>query len=255
MVDIMKQMNIKKKKVKKIITLCLVSIICLSGIVYGWFYFMDDHNAKRDDIDVMAPYFLYLLNPGDTNSLQFAVGNLHPGETKQTIICVSNKKPDDVTGEYFDIAKDSDFNYELELVQTNNLDVNYTLYHLERYEYTEGYVLKADEFMVDEVPGYYFKKIGNKLTGTDTTAERRNAVFGDSSASDIVNNGTYTLYSRYSDNSKMHLQYIADNNQYDYNYYMIEMNWNENAQFIENSKETDLLYVVVNAMQLKPEEQ
>ena len=44
-----------------------------------------------------------------------------------------------------------------------------------------------------------------------------------------------TLYSKYSDNSKFHLSYEAANAQYDYNYFMIEINWDEDAEFIENS--------------------
>lgn len=244
-----------RKNIKKRIIICLIAVFAISGVVYGWFLVSDSRQAKRENIDVMTPYFLYLLNPGDTNSLQFAVGNLHPGETKREVICVSNKTPSDIQGEYFDIARDSDFNYELELVQTNNLAVNYTLYGVERHELTEGYTLKSDEFVFDDVPGYYFKKAGAALVGVDESEENRKAALGDNNVDSIVNKGTYTLYSKYSNNSKFHLSYEADNAQYDYNYFMIEINWNDDAEFIENSKETDLLYVVVNAMQLKPEEQ
>lgn len=243
------------KNIKKRIIMCLMAVFAISSAAYGWFLVLDSREAKREDIDVMPPYFLYLLNPGDTNSLQFAVGNLHPGETKREIICVSNKTPEDIEGEYFDIARDSDFDYELELVQTNNLDVNYTLYGVERYVLEEGYILKEDEFAVDGIDGYYFKKSGASLTGTDKSDEKRQEVFGSNNTDTIVNKGTYTLYSKYSDNTKFHLTYEADSKEYDYNYFMIEINWNEGAQFIENSKETDLLYVVVNAMQLKPKEQ
>lgn len=251
----MKQKEKRQISIKKLIIISIFTILLLSGLAYGWFLIMEDKEAQRKDIDVMAPYFLYLLNPGDTNSLQFAVGNLHPGETKRTVVCVSNKTPDDITGGYFDIAKDSDFNYELEIVQTNNLDVNYNIYHVERFALEDGHILANDEFLFDDVPGYYFKKIGNSLIGEDTTQERRKDIFGDKDSNSIVNNGTYTLYSRYSNGARLHLQYIADNSQYDYNYFMIEMSWNKGAQFMDNSKETDLLYVVVNAMQLKPEEE
>lgn len=243
-----------RRKLKKRIIICLIAVFAISGVVYGWFLVSENTKAERENIDVMTPYFLYLLNPGDTNSLQFAVGNLHPGETKREIICVSNKTPSDVSGEYFDIARDSDFNYELELVQTNNLAVNYTLYGVERHMLEDGYTLKDDEFVVDDVPGYYFKKAGTALVGADESEKNRESIFGDNLSDSIVNKGTYTLYSKYSDNSKFHLSYEAANAQYDYNYFMIEINWDEDAEFIENSRETDLLYVIVNAMQLKPEE-
>ena len=247
-------MNRLKKHAKKIIA-ALVTLFVISGTAYGWFLYTNSNEADRDDIEVMAPYFLYLLNPGDTNSLQFAVGNLHPGETKRTVICVSNRKPDNIIGSVFDIAKDSDFEYELEFVQTNNLEVQYDFYNVERIELHEGYVLKEDEYIVDDVPGYYFKKVGTKLEGKDTTEERQNAIFGDKDTSDIVNSGTYTLYSKYSNNEHLHLTYEADSKQYDYNYFMIEISWKEGAEFSENSKETDLLYVIVNAMQLRPEKE
>lgn len=247
-------MTRNKKRIKKIISVLLVLLV-LSGTVYGWFVYMSSTEADRDDVEVMPPYFLYLLNPGDTNTLQFAVGNLHPGETKRVIICVSNKTPDNVVGSYFDIAKDSDFEYELEFIQTNNLEVNYDFYHVERRELGNDYELSADEYMVPEVPGYYFKKVGAKLEGTNTTEERRNSVFGGADVTDVVNNGTYTLYSTYSDDEHLHLTYVAEQKKYDYNYFMIEISWKDGALFSENSKETDLLYVVVNAMQLRPEKE
>ena len=48
----------------------------------------------------------------------------------------------------------------------------------------------------------------------------------------------------------MHLTY--KNSKYEYDYYLIEMSWKENANFSDNAKETDLLYVVVNAKQPEP---
>lgn len=245
----------KNRKLEKGIIVCVIAIALICSVVYGWFIVSENSEADRENIDVMTPYFLYLLNPGDTNSLQFAVGNLHPGETKRVIICVSNKTPSDVQGEYFDIARDSDFNYELELVQTNNLDVNYTLYGVERHTLEDNYTLLDDEYVIEDVPGFYFKKSGTALVGSDESEANRNAVFGENNSDTIVNKGTYTLYSKYSDDSRFHLSYEALNAQYDYNYFMIEINWNDDAEFIENSKETDLLYVIVNAMQLKPEEE
>ena len=54
----------------------------------------------------------------------------------------------------------------------------------------------------------------------------------------------------------LHLAYTYDTKskkpQYEYDYYLIEMSWKVNANFSDNAKETDLLYVVVNAKQPEP---
>lgn len=241
----------KSRKRKIFSAFVLILATCIGTLSFAWFKIDTVHEADREDIEVMAPYFLYLLNAGDTDSLQFAVGNLHPGETKRAFICVSNKKPSDVDGSYIDIARDSDFEYELEFIRTNNLDLDYTLYEVERYDMDEYHELAADEYVSEEALGYYFKRIGDALTGTDTTAIRRKALFGDDDSPAIVNGGTYTMYSEYSNDDKMHLKY--NNSEYDYNFYMIEMKWRPGAVFADNKKETDMLYVVVNAMQPKPE--
>ena len=51
----------------------------------------------------------------------------------------------------------------------------------------------------------------------------------------------------------LHLSYNYDSTngaQYEYDYYLIEMSWKDGASF--PAKETDLLYVVVNAKQPEP---
>jgi hypothetical protein len=69
----------------------------------------------------------------------------------------------------------------------------------------------------------------------------------------VVNSGTYTLYSRDSSGNALHLSYSGGS--YDYDYYLIEIDWKDETSFEKSLKETDVNYVVVNAMQPKPVEE
>jgi len=45
------------------------------------------------------------------------------------------------------------------------------------------------------------------------------------------------------------------NEEYEFDYYLIEVTWKDGITFNDYTKETDLLYVVVNAKQPLPKEQ
>lgn len=211
---------------------------------------MEDAEATKDGVEIMTPYFLYLLNPGTSDSLQYTIGNIHPAETKQTVICVSNKKPDDVTDDSIDIARVSDFSYELEFITTNNMEVIYELYELEMYELSSGETLPEDAITMPGITDVYWLKVGSALVGEDTSAARHDSVFGTEDPDGVINSGTYTLYSKDSNGDDLHLVY--SDAQYDYDYYLIEINWKDESSFEKSLKETDVNYVVVNAKQPKP---
>lgn len=248
-------MKNKLEKFRKSIIVGAISLVllCAIGVSYAWYTGMDEVSATKDDVEVMTPYFLYLLNPGTSDSLQYTIGNIHPAETKQIVICVSNKKPDDVIDDSIDIARVSDFSYELEFITTNNLEVIYELYELEMHELADGESIPEDAVTMLEVEGVYWTKVGNALVGEDTSDERHESVFGTGDVSDVVNRGSYTLYSRDSNGDDLHLVYSED--KYDYNYYLIEVNWKDETSFEKSLKETDVNYVVVNAKQPKPVEE
>lgn len=248
-------MKNKLEKFRKSIIVGTISLVllCAIGVSYAWYTGMDDVSATKEGVEVMTPYFLYLLNPGTTDSLQYTIGNIHPAETKQTVICVSNKKPDDVLDDSIDIARVSDFSYELEFITTNNLEVIYELYELKMHELADGESLPTDAVTMPEVTGVYWTKVGSALVGEDTSEERHKSVFGDKDVSDVVNRGSYTLYSKDSNGEDLHLVYSED--EYDYNYYLIEVNWIDETSFEKSLKETDVNYVVVNAKQPKPVEE
>lgn len=249
----------KKKKKKPVIIAAVVTMLLAMVATFSWYLFNKDSHADTKDIKIMTPYFLYLLNPDDKTSLQFSVGNIHPGEVKQVVICVSNKKPDDVSDGSVDIARESKFNYDLEFVHTENLKVNYDIYELQKDSYTDTADIPSNGILVDGVDGVYWTKMEtdgnvNPLTPTkDETTSRLNTVFPEGTDG-VFNKGKYLLYQYDSNGVQMGLEY-KDNGtdkKYEFDYYLVEISWEKNVNFSEYTKETDLLYVIVNAKQPKP---
>lgn len=245
-------MKIRFEKVRTkliMLSLCLMLLLTLRT-TFAWYTRSENVSASRENIEIMTPYFLYLLNPGTSDSLEYTIGNIHPSETKQTVICVSNKKPDDVEDDSIDIARVSDFTYELEFITTNNLEVNYEIYELAMHKLADGEVAPTGSITMPEISDVYWTKVGNALVGKDTSAERHQSVFGTTSPSAVVNSGKYTLYSKDSVGKALHLSYGGST--YDYDYYLIEIDWIDETSFENSLKETDVNYVVVNAMQPEP---
>ena len=255
-------MNRKKKIV--VLTVCAVLLLALSGGTFAWYLLEGGDNAKRAQTEaaaVMAPYNLYLLNPNATDTLQFAVGNLHPGEVKQTVICVSNHRPSDYAGDDKDMAeqaKESVFGYDLMLVHTDDLALNYTVYPLKREE-QQGTVLPEGSIIMDDDTKktyYWIKDVDSStgeakaLEGEDISGDMRQRVFGNKDTSRIVNVGSYWL----SDGEDYSMELAYNNGDYEYDYYLIEVTWKDINNFDDYKKETDLVYVVVNAKQPRPVE-
>ena len=251
----------KKKTLLLSIAVCIVLAL---GMSFSWYRFSIDNHADTYDVEIMTPYFLYLLNPDDTTSLQFSVGNIHPGETKKIVICVSNKRPSDVQDDSIDIARQSKFSYDLEFIHTENLKVNYDIYELEKSSYENISVIPDEGIVVDGVSGYYWtiKPFVNEAGETlytpleitkDVTDTRIDEVFQGNS-SGVFNKGKYYLYQYDRNGDEMALEYKYENDQwkYEFDYYLIEISWQDGVNFSEYTKETDLLYVVVNAKQPKP---
>lgn len=248
-----KKFNIGKKPF--FIVILLIMFLLVGGTFAWYLVFGIKQQADTKDIPIMSPYFLYLLNPGKSESLQFSVGNIHPGEVKQVVICVSNKKPDDIIGEEIDIAKESDFKYDLEFIYTENLQLDYKVYELTKNDYNGSGTIPKGSILIENVNGCYWTKRSNGssvtgLEGTNVREARWNSVFGND-GNDVQNKGQYWLYQTDAIGGPLHLTY--QNGQYDYDYYLIEMSWKEDAKFSDNAKETDLLYVVVNAKQPEPQ--
>lgn len=262
-----KKLN-KKKNRKKIMAITLfVCFLMALGFSFSWYRYTKDNHADTKDVEIMTPYFLYLLNPDDTTSLQFSVGNIHPGETKQIVICVSNKRPEGVT-DSIDIARESEFAYDIEFLYTENLKVDYKIFELDKTRYENENDIPSGGILVEEVAGFYWTKkkyeddtdpnnivnVERQLTvDKDVTDERLLSVFGADAAasgySGIHNKGKYLLYQHDGNGNELALKY---DNEYEYDYYLVEISWQDGVNFSEFTKETDLLYIVVNAKQPKP---
>jgi hypothetical protein len=128
--------------------------------------------------------------------------------------------------------------------------VEYEIYELSAYNLAAGESAPEGAITMPEVTGVYWKKVGNALEGKDTSDTRHQSVFGDIHATGVVNSGKYTLYSNDSAGRPLHLSYSGS--AYDYDYYLIEIDWIDENSFENSLKETDVNYVVVNAMQPKP---
>ena len=83
---------------------------------------------------------------------------------------------------------------------------------------------------------------------SDNTEKMRKEVFGETDITAIVNAGQYLFF----DDNSMKLAY--NNGTYEYDYYLIEVTWQDISDFDAYKKETDLVYVVVNAKQPRPTE-
>ena len=152
----LKKLNIGKKPF--FIVISMILFIAIGGS-FAWYLLSGQkHKADTDELKIMSPYFLYLLNPDDSSSLQFSVGNIHPGEVKQVVICVSNQKPTDSVETVIDIAKDSDFNYDLEFIYTENLPLDYKVYELTKNSYDESDKVPDGSILIEDVDDFYWTK-------------------------------------------------------------------------------------------------
>lgn len=255
----MKKVKVKNKRKKIIMVVMVLIAVVLIAASFAW-YLYNKKNEAEQYVEVMTPYFLYLMNADDENSLEFAVGNLHPGETKQVIICVTNKRPENEQDDNnVEIARESKFLYDLEFAFTQNLAVNYNIYELEKVQGEIGTASANAIFLEGVTDAYWIKKGDTPLTDfEDVSSERHSdaAVFGTTDVSDIWNAGKYLLYQNDSHGEELQLEYKYNGNtgtfEYEFDYYLVEIEWQSNITFSDYSKETDLVYVVVNAKQVEP---
>ena len=251
---------------------CLSVVILMLTGTMAWYVLDAIREVDSKDTEVMTPYLLYLLNPTDEESLALTVGNLHPGETKQAVICVSSQRPEDIG--IMTISKDSEFSYELELAYTENLAVDFHVYELEQVEAGNGSQGSNAFIVVEDENGQnqkQFKKAGSGVelekADLNINEKRQEEMYGgtEETRREIVNLGQYDLYQTDANDEmlKLNTNVSVQNGQvtYDKDYYLIEIQWKETngsgeaIHFEDYRKETDLVYVIVKAMQPKPEEE
>ena len=248
--------NSKKKFIGKglrmqILAWCsIVAVFMFFGVSFAWFTSVE-RTAESKTTNVMAPYYLTLLNPSETDVLQLSVGSLMPGRTKQIVFCVSNQQNEE--NELINMGG-SDFDYSMELIHTNNLALNYTIYELEETEEASAEIVAEDTVSVDGVETtmltyWKTKSPDTPLSGTDVSNIRHEQV---ELTGEEINSGTYIEYAK-SDTNDLHL---SDNGEgYDSQYFLMEIEWDDAAlsSFEKYDKETDMIYILVKALLPEPE--
>lgn len=243
----------------------VVGCLLLIGVSFAWFTKVV-REAESKATEVMRPYYLSLLNPGETGAMQLSIGNLIPGNTKQILFCVSNKSNEAIN------MGGRDFDYSLELVHTDNLALNYMLYALEKAdENTEGALVSEDKSEVDgqTVTTYsYWTRGQEALVGADVSEERhielglkeaeqepeQNPEQGSEQEDKLpINSGTYTAYTNENNAGMFHLKDNLEDG-YASEYFLLEIEWKSEAvnNFEKYEKETDMIYLLVKALQPEP---
>jgi hypothetical protein len=249
------------------LTAVLMSLVMLAGAIGFAWYAYQKHEVKTENMSIMTPYTLYLLNPGAEDYLTLSIGDLHPGETKQIVVCVSSH---DVGGTAK--SKQGVFSYQMELAYTDNLKLSYQIYPLTPVDEKEtaagsDYITSECEIKKDEdnkvMKTYYFRKDTKALMeseDSDTMQTKyreemyrnlQNIKDSTDSLNGIVNLGNYKIYDKKSDGSTLKLN-LGDTNQY--NYYLIEVTVDSNLNMNSYKKETDLIYLIAKAKLPKAEE-
>ena len=214
----------------------LLGSLILICIGFAWFS-RGKREAETAPMNVMKPYNLYLMDLAETDMLELSIGNLLLGETKQIVFSVSNG----------DDNKNFDIEYELQLIYTSNLDLNYTIYELVETDKENG------SFITEDTEGNIsYWKVGNNytpLTGTDISAEKHEKLGLTGSE---VNSGTYILYENENNNLKLPAGEEGNASQH----FLMEIKWknSEYTDFDKYDKETDMIYIMVKAVQPEPKE-
>lgn len=250
-----------KRGCQLIVALALVMVLILALVTYAWYTLLLTRRVNSKERDVMQPYYLYLVEPNGTDSLRLSVGNLHPGETKQIMIGVTNQKPNNEGGVSYQIGKNSSFHYDLELAYTSNLPLNFQVYALtenndapEDSAYIATWADKDSHSVTKRFQKTPLNKNGE--TSNSLTEKNNKEMYGEGKVDQTVNKATYDVYDKNGEADFQLTTTVGEDGKvsFDLNYYLIELSWREGISFPDYLKETDLMYVMVNAMQLEPQE-
>lgn len=228
----------------------LLVVVIMLAIGFAWFLFGGNH-TDTDELNIMAPYTLYLLNSGGTDALELNVGGIHPGETKQIVVCVSSHDAGQPQ-----TSKNGSFPYKLELVYTENIGLQYSLYEvepttqalIEGEEIITSYYEAEEEGTTVQKAAYFIKGDQIPADSSDTSMNVSEMYGSDSSVQNqIVNKGKYDVF------TGENFQLSLHDPQQRYKYYLIEIGWADETKEA-SAKETDLVYLIAKAGVPKPEE-
>ena len=243
----------------------MLCVLGFSMVSFAWYYRKTHKNAETERREVMVPYYLYLLDDSESASFQLAVGHLHPSETKSVIVGVSNKAVGQ-SGVAYPVGRNSEFEYKLELAYTPNLPMDYKIYELTETDATEKDDPSVIEIENEDGVIRYLKPIvfNGQVSpleisdSSDDITERYNReMYGEGATPEtVVNYIRYDVYEQDAAAAALSLSTRSGDEitDYDLDYYMIELKWQDGIVFDNYLKETDLVYVIVTALQPEPEE-
>lgn len=265
-----KQVHIKSADRKKRLVMSLAVCVLLFGLTgFAWYSFQTRKDAESENREVMVPYYLYLLDDSESASFQLAVGNLHPSETKSVIVGVSNKA-EGQEGVSYPIGRNSEFAYELELAYTQNLPMDYQVYELKEVDASgvqagdPSVIEITDEtgsilrYLKPVIQGGQVKPLAVSGESASITEKNNKEMYGEGASKDtVVNYVQYDVYQKDAGGTALSLETKSTDGRadYDLDYYMIELKWQDGIEFDNYLKETDLVYVIVKALQPEPEAQ
>ena len=238
------------------------TVLICSTASFAW-YGIKEREADSAPAEVMKPYYLNLRNPSDTANLQLSVGNLFPGDVKQIVFCVSNKN-NEKSG--LDMGVTS-FAYAIELIHTQNLALEYKIYELNKLEGNkDGAIVVLDKVEQDgkvtEYRSYFEKATQLPLSGEDVSTIRHEQAGLVSTMP--VNAGEYLSFTKSQKNKdsqgkalNLRLEASTEDGKptFDTQYFVVEIDWKNGAEavFEKYEKETDMIYLLVEALQPKPQ--
>lgn len=257
----------KKGNPKKVMAVIMAVVSIFVMFSFAWWYYNSSRSVETENRKVMVPYYLYLLQENKTDYFQLQVVNMHPDETKRFIVCVSNKDKNDTDLSYT-VGRESEFNYELEFAYTQNIPLDYSVYELAPVTLDENGNVKPEDQgkeLYRSDTGNVWEKIKdsegnvkNLVRDEDASLKETNnsnkEMYGET---EVVNMGQYDVYALDANGKFMQLKtsYNGSESIYEYDYYLVEINWKDGVRnFGKYLKETDLVYVIVKAVQPKPEE-
>ena len=259
------QMEKRKKKNPKKRIAIIMTVVCIMVMVsLAWWFYHTKRPIKTEERDVMVPYYLYFLNEDLSDYFQLQVANMHPGETKRCIVCVSNKDKDKTESDLtYSVGRESEFQYELGFAYTQNIPLDYTVYELKPHVSNGAETVNDGENGIFRMEsGSVWEKVKDNsgelkpLEKKDNSSEETNKeMYDGSDINNIVNLGKYDIYRTDANGKDMQLKttYSGNTPTFEYDYYLIEINWKEGVtNFTDYLKETDLVYVSVKAGQPKP---
>ena len=239
-----KTWRLKKRIRMQLLAIAVLVLLFMTVSSFAWYTFRA-REAWSQERQVMEPYCLYLRDEQDQESAKLSVDNLSSGEIKEIPFCVSNAPNSGI------VMGGGEFDFQLELIHTENLPLTYKIYELEQVD------MSKDSVFEDETA------IRKPVSGTEVTEIRHKEAFLDVDVTDVVNKGKYWLYEKEgaaagvdeADLKQLHLSTGVDafgQTTYTTRCFLLQISFPKIDNFQQYNKETDVIYLTATAKQPRP---